>query len=575
MKAEQLCKRYDSLKTDTERVNWESHCEEVSRVVIPRKTGFVGDETPGTKRQQKLLNSIGVWSNEMHAAGLHGFATNPSAKWFGLSMADPRDNEDPEIKKYLSDVEEIMWSRMYAPGTNLITALHENYLDLGAFGMSGLYVDWNEKDEHLTFDSRSLSNLVVAESNRGLIDTVYRRFTWTVRQCVQEWGIEGVSEDTAKKFKEGSKQDEKVTIIHAIFPREEFSNKYGSDTPQNMPIASVYFEHSHKHILEEGGYPEMPYSIARAAKVSGEVYGRGRGMLALPDLNMLQAKELTIIKAGQKAVDPPLFMNDNGYMNPLKLIPGGINKIRGNPKDIVQPFPFAGQLQYGMEDIKMLETRIMNMFHVDQLQFVSDAKMTATEVMQRTQERMRLLGPMLGRLESELLGPLVARVYGLLLRLGLLPEPPESIEGKDFTVQYVSPIAQAQRAVEIDTWQQFVASLEVYLKAPETAGAFFEEYPLENVARHFAKLLNLDPDLSASEEQQKAAADQQQTAQMAQMAQPALQGAQAINQLSQAGANLPATVEGAQVAGEAAQGLDPALVDQIMQQIGDAGVNVQ
>ena len=184
-----------------------------------------------------------------------------------------------------------------------------------------------------------------------------------------------------------------------------------------------------------------------------------------------------------------MFMNDNGYMNPLKLIPGGINKVRGNPKDLMMPLPFAGQLQYGMEDIKMLETRIMNMFHVDQLQFVSDAKMTATEVMQRTQERMRLLGPMLGRLESELLGPLVARVYGLLYRLGHLPEPPEGIEGKDFTVQYVSPIAQAQRAVEIDTWQQFVASLGVYLETPETAAAFFEQYPLENVAKHFAKLL--------------------------------------------------------------------------------------
>lgn len=570
MKLEQLCKRYDSLKNDLERVNWESHCEEVARVVIPRKTGFVGEETPGSKRQQKLLNSIGVFSNEIHAAGLHGLATNPSAKWFGLSMIDPRDNDDPEIKKYLSDVEEIMWARMYAPGTNLITALHENYLDLGAFGMSGLYTDWNEKDGHLTFESRPLSNLVVAESNKGIIDTVYRCFSWTVRQCVQEWGIEKVSEETAKKFKKGEQLDDKVKIIHAIFPRHEKNAKFGDETPQNMPIASVYFEHSQKHVLEEAGYPEMPYSIARAAKISGEVYGRGRGMLALPDLNMLQAKELTIIKAGQKAVDPPMFMNDNGYMNPLKLIPGGVNKVRGNPRDLMMPLPFAGNLQYGMEDIKMLEARIMNIFHVDQLQFVSDAKMTATEVMQRTQERMRLLGPLLGRLESELLGPLITRVYGLLYRLGLLPDAPAQLVGKDFTVQYVSPIAQAQRAVEIDTWQQFVASIGVYLETPETAVAFFEEYPLENVAKHFAKLLNLDPDLAASAEQKEAASAQQQQMQMAQLAGPALQGAQAVNQLSQAGANLPGTVDGAQVAGDAVSKLDPKMVEQLMKQASGA-----
>lgn len=567
MNTEQICKRFDKLKSNGERVNYEAHCEEVARVVIPRKTGFVGEQTAGAKRANKLLNSTGVWSNEMHAAGLHGFATNPAAKWFGLSMTDPRQNEDPEIKKYLSDVEEIMWARMYAPGTNLITALHENYLDLGAFGMCGLHTDYNEKDNHLTFEARAISGMVVAESNKGIIDTVYRWFTWTVRQCIQEWGKDGVSPATLKKHNEGL-HDDPVKVLHAIFPREKVTSEHGEDDARNMPIASIYIEHGERHELEHGGYPEMPYAIARAGKISGEVYGRGRGMLALPDLNMLQSKEHTIIKAGQKAVDPPQLINNSGYINPLKLIPGGVTKVRGNPRDTVMSMPFTGDLGYGMQDIQQLETRIMNIFHVDQMQFVNDANMTATEIRQRTQERMRLLGPMLGRLESELLGPLVNRVYGLLYRLKLLPEPPAQFIGSDFTVQYVSPIAQAQRAVEIDTWHQFVESLGVYLEAPETAAAFFEQYPLENVAPHFAKLLNLDPDLSASDEQKQAAAQQQEKMQMAQMAQPALQGAQAVNQLSQAGANLPGAVEGAQSVGDAAAGMDPSMLEKIMSELG-------
>jgi len=571
---ERLKKRYDSLMADTERANWTSHCEELANVIIPKKQGFVGDVTPGTKRAERLLNSTGVWANEMLAAGLHGFATNPSAKWFSLTMADPRMTEMPHVKQYLHDVEEIMWAKMYAPGTNLITALHETYLDLGAFGMAGLYTDYNEKDGHISFEARPMSSLVVAESNRGIIDTVFRCFTWTVRQVVQEWGLDKVSEDVQKKHQE-QKYDDKIKIIHAIYPRVEYNAKYGDDAVQNMPIASCYFEHQAKHKLEEGGYPESPYSIARWSRVSGEVYGRGPGMTALADLKMLQAKEMTIIKAGQKAVDPPNFIRHDGFINPLRLLPGGVNKIRGNPKDVIMPMPFAGNLPYAVEDIKALETRIMNTFHVDQLQFVNDAKMTATEVMQRTQERMRLLGPMLGRLESELLGPLVSRVYGLLDRLGMLPEPPQDLLDQEFTVQYVSPIAQAQRAVEIDTWQQFVASLGVYLQDPQTAAGFFKEYPVENVSKHFAKLLNLDPDLAAKEEQIEAANSQEQMMQMAQMAQPALQGAQAVNQLSQAGANLPATVEGAGAVGDAAQNMDPAMIDQLMQQMGNAGVLAQ
>ena len=565
-----LKKRYDNLKAGTERVNWESHCEELSRVIIPKKQGFIGEETPGRKKMDQLLNSTGVWSNEMLAAGLHGFATNPAAKWFSLSMVTPEMNDIPAVKTYLHDVEEIMRAKMYAPDTNIITALHEVYLDLGAFGTASLYVDYYEKGQNLVFESRPMSNLVVAESNRGIIDTVFRCFTWTVRQLAQEWGAENLSDKLKEKIAT-EKFDETVKVIHAVYPRDTYNNKYGSDTPQNMPVASCYFEYDTQHKLEEGGYPENPYAIARWSRVSGEVYGRGPGMTALPDLQMLQAKERTIIKAGQKAVDPPNFIRNDGFINPLRLLPGGVNHVRGNPKDFIMPMPFAGNLPYAVEDLKMLETRIMNTFHVDQLQFVNDAKMTATEVMQRTQERMRLLGPMLGRLESELLGPLVARVYGLLHRVGELPQPPEELIDQDFTVQYVSPIAQAQKAVEIDTFRQFVAGLEVYLQAPETAAGFFKQYPVENVAAHFAKLLNLDPDLSASEEQNQQAQAQEQMMQMQQMAQPAQQGATALNQLTQAGANLPATLEGAGAGADALAGIDPEAINGIMQSLNTEG----
>jgi hypothetical protein len=562
-----LKKRYDALKADTERTNWESHCEELAQVYIPKKRGFVGEETPGSKKMDRVFDSTGIRAVELLASGLHGFASNPSTRWFSLSMADERITQEPEVKKYLSDVEEIMFSRMYSPNTGLITSLHECYMDLGAFGTAGMYTTWDEKGDHLKFESRTLNNIVVAESSRGIIDTVYRRFKWTVRQCVQEWGLDKLSGKIQDAYK-SEKYDDKVDIVHAIFPRTDFNIKhFGANTAQNMPVASIYFEYEQMHMLEEGGFPEMPYAIPRWSRISGEVMGRSPGMTALPDVKMLQQMALTTIKAGQKAVDPPNFIKHDGFINPLRLLPGGINKVRGMPKDVIMPMPFSGNLPFAMENMDRLQNKIFDAFHVDQLQIVNDANMTATEVMQRTQERMRLLGPVLGRLESELLGPLVTRVFGLLHRLGKLPEPPEQIQDREFTVQYVSPIAQAQRAVEIDTWRQFVAANEVYLQAPETAAGFFKLYPVERVAQHFANLLNLDPDMGASSEDLEAAAQQEQMAQMAQLAQPALQGAQAVNQLSQAGANLPADVEGAQVAGEAAQNIDPAAIQQLGEQL--------
>ena len=566
----QLKKRYESLKASPERGLWESHCEEVAEVIMPRKVGFSGARSPGEKKMQRVYSSVGVRANELRAAGLHGFATNPATKWFSLAMADERLTQDPAVKKWLSDVEDIMWTRMYAPGTRFITALHEVYLELGAFGTTSLYVDWTEKDNHLKFECRSLKDIVVAESNTGLIDTYYRKFRWTARQIKMEWGNK--MPDRVKNALQSREYDKEFEIVHAVFPREDFDlDNFGSGSKENMPIASVYFDYEDGFVYEEGGYPESPGMFPRESKLAGEVYGRSVGMTALPDIKMMQEIKLTTLKAGQKAVDPVLFARDDGFVNPMRLIPGGVNFVRGRPSETVFPMPFTGNLPYAQQEMEILRNEIFDVFNVDQLQIVNDARMTATEVMQRTQERMRLLGPMLGRLESELLGPLVTRVYGILHRLGLLPPAPEEIEDREFTVQYVSPIAQAQRAVEIDTWRQFVGANEVYLQAPETAMEFFQLYPVRKVAQHFAKLLNLDPDMGASDEEIQAGQQQGQMQQLAQMAQPFQQAAAGLNQLTQAGAAggeaVQGLVSGAQGASDAMSQIDPNQLRQITQGI--------
>ncbi len=566
----QLKKRYDSLKSGSERANWESHCEEVAEVILPRKNGFTGMRTPGEKKMTRVFSSVGIRANELRAAGLHGFATNPAAKWFSLAMTDQRLMENKAIKKWLSDVEEIMWSKMYAPGTRMITALHEVYLELGAFGTTSLFVDWDEKNEHLTMECRPLRDIVVAESNSGMIDTYYRKFKWSARQIRQEWGSKIPAK--VKDAINAQEYDKEFEIVHAVFPRTDFDlENFGKGAKENMPVASVYFEYTEGFVLEEGGYPENPGMFPRESKIPGEVYGRSVGMTALPDIKMMQEIKLTTLKAGQKAVDPPLFARDDGFVDPLRLLPGGVNFTRYRPNEAVFPMPFAGNLPYAYQEMEVLRNEIFDIFNVDQLQIVNDAKMTATEVMQRTQERMRILGPLLGRLESELLGPLVTRVYGILHRLGLLPEAPEEIVDDEFTVQYVSPIAQAQRAVEIDTWRQFVGANEVYLQHPQTAEEFYKLYPVHRVSQHFAKLLNLDPDMAASEEDKQAGKQQNQMQQMAQMAGPFQQAAAGLNQLTQAGAAggeaVQGLVAGAQGAGDALNQIPPDQLQQISQGI--------
>lgn len=546
----QIKERYDALKSSTERTNFESHWEEIAELVQPRKLGFVGMRTAGEKRMNRVYDPTGVHSNELLAAGLHGMATNPAAQWFSLRMVgkrlitmDGREVDDinqvEEVQKYLSDVEQIMWARIYQPGTNFTTALHETYLDLGAFGTAILFIG-QRSDGGLLFEARSLAECVICENADGKVDTVYRKTDYTVRQLMQMakqagWKPSSQTLDKARN----NKLDDTVCVIHAVYPREDRDpTKKG---PRDMPYASCYFEHETGHRLDESGFPEFPYMVVRWSKYAGEIYGRAPGMTALPDLKMLQAMTLTLVKAAQKIVDPPMWLRDDGVVGQTRTIPGGINYWRGNPNDGVMMMPVSGQgLPVTMDLLEQIRNRIRTTFFVDVLQFTSDAQMTATEVMQRTAERMRLMGPLIGRLESEMLGPLVERVFGILTRLQLLPEVPELISEQEFTVEYVSPIATAQKQQSANGVIQAMQLVAGTLGPEGAMQVGMQRLDAMKLVEYAWDLFNCDPDLLLGEEEMAQREQMAQAQQALQMGAPAAdmaqKGAGAIESLSRANA---------------------------------------
>lgn len=547
---EQLKQRYESLKGATERTNCETHWQELGELVSPRKIDFVGMRTPGEKKMNRVYDPTGIHANEMLAAGLHGMATNPSSKWFSLRLVQKNVQgpdgtvvdveEAPAVQKYLADVEEVMWSRLYQPGTNFTTALHEMYLDLGCFGTAILFVS-QRADGGLIFESRPLSECVISENADGKIDTVYRKTEMTVRQMAQmerQYGWK-ISDEVKEKYNDprGQKLDDKVTVIHAVFPRAE--REYGKRDRQNKPYASCYFELESCQKLEEGGFDEFPYLVARWAKYAGESYGRSPAMTALPDIKMLQAMTLTKIKMIQKAADPPLWLKDDGVVGQTRTVPGGINYWRGNPSDgvMLQPVSLQG-IQFIVEDIVQLREQVLRAFFADVMRMTDRADMTATEVVQRTSEQMRLFGPLVGRLETEVLGPLVERVFGILSRLELLPQPPEEIQEQEFTVEYVSPIATAQKQTIAQGVLQ-VMQIVAGTYGPEVGVQVMTSVtdPVK-LARWAWDLFNCDPDLLKDDdavEQDKQRAQAQQAMQLAQPAADVLaKGGKAIRDVSAA-----------------------------------------
>lgn len=510
--AEKLCRRFDTLKAD--RGQWEEHWQDVAEYVFPRRAEFNVRRTGGDKRQQKIVDGTGTHSLELLAAGLHGLATNPAARWFSLRLRDEEMNRDDDNREYLAVVEDIMFGEMNAPRASLATHLHELYLDIAAFGTAIMFIGESDAG-NLMFQTRFLGECVIDENMEGTVDTVIRTFDMTVRQCIQQWG-DKCSEQVRKKFAD-QKFDEPVCILHAVFPRSDMDRDPAKKTPDNMPWASVYLEKEGKHGLQEGGFEEFPYCVPRWYKTANEKYGRSPAMTALADVKMLQEMAKTTIKSAQKIVDPPLLVPDDGMLGPVRTVPGGLNFYRGD-REIV-PLQTGGNIPISLEMMQDLRNRIQTMFFVDQLQFVGDADMTATEVMQRTQEKMRLLGPIMGRLETELLGPLIDRVFGILSRSNRLPQPPDDLQGLAVDIEYVSPIALAQRGQKVERALQAL-----------TIGGQLEANGLQGVMASFDRKkffpwltteLGVDPEIVLSEEEAEAQDQNMQAMQALPMAEQA------------------------------------------------------
>lgn len=525
---EDLKRRYEALKSGYERGNAQSHWEEIAEVLDPNNRGFSGKRPLGEKRMQMIVDATGVHAADLLTAGLHGTATNPATKWHRLSTQFPDANKDQSIRAYLDKRTEILFGRRYAPGTRFTSAINEVFSSAGRYGTGIMYIT-QRKDGRNLYECRSLSETVIALNEEGDCDTVMRSFTWTVRQCVLDWGMDGVSQKL-RDLMAANKPDELVTIVHAVCPRKDRDpNKKGR---MDMPVRSVYFELDSAHKLEESGYPRFPFAVLFWSKRPGETYGTGPGSIALPDVKMLQSMMRVTIKAAQKATDPPVWLPDDGVVGPVRAVPGALNYYRGS-REIFQ-FPTSDKLPVTMEIMEDVRNRIRQTFFTDILQFVSDKDMTATEVQQRTAERMRLLGPVLGRLE-EFLGNVIDIEDDIAARAGVLPQVPEAFaegsglipEGLDveLTVEYVGPIFQAQRQADAQGFAQMLQYAAPIVEA-DGGASFNATYSSERIISWLGQTFMVPAHLEKTEEEKEQAAQQQQAMQGAAAAVPAADAAQ-------------------------------------------------
>ena len=441
-KFDYIKKRYNEMSSN--RGTWEDHWQEILDYVMPRKADIVTKRISGDKRTEVLFDSTAITANNLLAASLQGTLTSPSRQWFYLKIRNEEVNEDREVQLYLEDSAKRMYDVFNQ--TNFNTEVHELYLDLCSIGTGCLFVEEGNKgfDEDLIhFQTLHISEFYIHENVSGYIDRLYRKYKLTARQAVQEFGEDNVGPKILECA--SMKPDKKFNFIHAVEPREDYERVFGeSDT--KLPFHSCHVCEEEKMVVRTGGYNEFPYLVPRWSKATGEIYGRSPSYNALPDIKTLNKAVEIGLKAWSKAIDPPLLVQDDGVIGRVRMTPGGITVIRNDAA--VKPFQSGANMQVTTFKEAELKTAIRQAYYSDQLQLQQGPQMTATEVQVRYELMQRLLGPTLGRFQSEFLNPLIERVFGIMFRAEAFVQEPNLLQGQSIDIEYVGPLARSQRMEE-------------------------------------------------------------------------------------------------------------------------------
>lgn len=504
MSATEYIHEYEKLKS--EREVYRSHWQDVSRLTLPSRD-FYQEWTPGNKRNRRIFDTTAMYANEQLAGALHSLLTSPSQKWFTLGADDPTLNLTLASLQWLEIVSERMYSVFNAPDGMFNSQAHEMYLELCAYGTAVFYEDYRKG--RVRFRSFPLSKCYGVENEEGVIDTVYRHCETTAISAMaffKELASEHIRK-TAEKT-----PYEKVEFLHVVKPRNGYTKKGGTRTEK--PYKSCYLCVKSKAVMDEGGYNVFPYQFVRFSKRSGETYGFGPGMAAYPDTRMLNRIMEVTIRGMEKIVDPPLLMPNDSVIGPLIINPGGI--INYDPTfDPVTPLNVNGRPEVAYEALRAVRERVLKHFYVDWIGINSEEKseyMKATVSVDRQQKGLQQLGPLLSRLNSEFTGPLIDRVFDLMIENDLLPPPPADLAGVKLKVDYVSPIAQAQKASDLES---IIRSLQLASQAAGVQPDIMDNFDLDEITRYSSLNINyIPPRLMRSAEQvqmirQKRAEDQQ------------------------------------------------------------------
>lgn len=560
---QQKLRRWGSLQL--ELAPWINRYREVSNNILPfNGRFFTTDRNRGDKNFNNILDETATFASRITVAGLMSGVSSPTRPWIRLATPDPDLNDRHNVKVWLTEVRDMIL-RIFNRN-NTYRMLPMIYEELLAFATAANYTmpDFDFLNWHKPLTA---GEYAISTDGRGRVNTLYREFEMKVSQIytefvlqpdgTEDWSV--VSASIKNRWNSHAGRDQWWPLLHVVEPRSFQDRTSGSALSGDKPWRSLFIEMGRDNgdqMLRDSGFDDFRILAPRWATRGGDEYGYGPGFEAMGSIKQLQQEQLRKGQAIDFQTYPPVMVPGDLKGQELDNLPGGVNYYTSiNNQKIQSLYDAPLSLTDLKEDILDVRARINRAFYTDLfLAVIGDTRTqprAAREIVEVHEEKLLQLGPVLERLHDELLTPLVDLTFTDLVTTGSLPLPPPELEGQQLSVEFISILAQAQRAVGLGSMDRLIATVGAIGSQSGDTKAW-DKLDQDEIVNQYADRLAVDPEIIVSNKD--VAIIRQERVRLQQMQQaaalaPALKdGAQAAEAFSKIPADSP-------VAAGAAEGL--------------------
>lgn len=451
----------------------EAHWRDLNDYVSPRKARwFTSDRNKGDRRNLKIIDSTATFALRTLQSGMHAGMTNPARPWVKLLTPDPELNEYGAVKEWLHVVTQRMLTLFSQ--TNLYNALPTHYGCKGLFATAATGMIEDSRDTFRCY-SYPIGSYAIATDLRGRVNQWVYECEKTVLEVVETYLLDRETNmidwtnasNTVRSLWDQGSINQMVPLCWAVVPNPDYDPRKVLDPVKGKEFSSFHFEKGQERedlFLRRHGYNEFPILVSRWDVTGDDWWGTDcPGMVCLGDVKQLQVGEKRSAQAVEKMLNPPLQAPTQVKNQKVSLLPGDLTYVDVREANSgVRPIH---EVNFAIDKHEMKQEqcrfRIRRANYEDLFLMINQMQgvqpRNYAEIAERKEEKLISLGPVLERSKDELHDPLIDRAYAMMERAGMIPEPPQELNGMRLKVEYTSILAQAQKLVGVAGHERFLS----------------------------------------------------------------------------------------------------------------------